>query len=204
LEAGNRLSISEWMKERPKEERRNERKMKSKVITLISAILIAVLVAIPLVGAQSETSYSFTLMGPNVSQAEMSRPPSHVEAGDLIRLTGSGTFDTTGAVSGGGSFEHIKFDGTVHSRGVWTVKEFVSFDSYGGPHPGKQGGLLKIIVEATSTWSVHWDITGPEKFIFMFIVTAPDEGVTVWGGPSYAVPVFGIVVSGRTLFHLNE
>jgi len=63
---------------------------------------------------------------------------------------------------------------------------------------------LKIRVEATSTWSVHWDITGPEKFIFMFIVTAPDEGVTVWGGPSYAVPVFGIVVSGRTLFHLNE
>jgi len=186
--------------------------MKSK-IGAISAILIAVFVAIPLVGAQGETSYSFTLMGPNVSKAAITIPGTHVEAGDLVRLTGSGTFDTsTGAVSGCGSFEHIKSDGTVHGKGVWTVKQFVSFDSYGGPHPGKQGGLLKIIVEATSTWSVHWDITGPEKFIFMFIVScrvnapvgAPDEGVTVWGGPGYAVPIFGIVVSGRTLFHLNE
>ena len=181
-------------------------------IGAVSAILIAVFVAMPLVGAQGETSYSFTLMGPNVSEAEMSRPPSHVEAGDLIRLTGSGTFDTsTGAVSGGGSFQHIKYDGTVHGKGVWTVKEFVSFDSYGGPHPGKQGGLLIIIVEATSTWSVHWAETGPEKFIFKFAVSslvnappgAPAEGVTVWGGPNYAVPVFGIVVSGRTLFHVH-
>ena len=181
-------------------------------IAAISAILIAVFVAIPLVEAQGETSYSFTLMGPNVSEAEMSRPPSHVEAGDLLRLTGSGTFDTTGAVSGGGSFQHIKFDGTVHGKGVWTVKEFVSFTPYGGPHSGKQGGLLKIIIEATSTWSVHWAETGPEKFIFMFIVSsivnappgAPAEGCTVWGGPGYVVPLFGIVVSGSTLFHLNE
>jgi len=182
-------------------------------IKAISAVLIAVFVAIPLVEAQGETPYSFTLMGPNVSEAEMSRPPSHVEAGDLLRLTGSGTFDTsTGAVSGGGSFQHIKSDGTVHGKGVWTITQFVSFTPYGGPHSGKQGGLLKIIIEATSTWSVHWAETGPEKFTFMVQISslvnapvgAPVEGCTIWGGPNYAVPIFGVVVSGRTLFHMNE
>ena len=71
---------------------------------------------------------------------------------------------------------------------------------------------MKIIIEATSTWSVHWAETGPEKFIVMVQISclvngpggAPAEGATIWGGPNYAVPIFGIVVSGRTLFHLNE
>jgi len=179
---------------------------------IVCTVALLSMVWMPAARAQGDTSYSFTLMGPNVSEAEMSRPPSHVEAGDLLRLTGSGTFDTTGAVSGGGSFQHIKYDGTVHGKGVWTVTQFVSFTPYGGPHSGKQGGLLKIIIEATSTWSVHWAETGPEKFIFMVQISslvnapggAPAEGFTIWGGPGYAVPVFGEVVSGRTLFHLSE
>lgn len=193
--------------------------MKASTIRMgaISAILIAALVATPLVGAQGETSYTFTLKGPNFSEAAANIPGTHVVAGDLLRLTGSGTFDTsTGAVSGGGSFEHLKPDGQggffVHGKGVWTVKEFVSFTSYGGPSPGKQGGLLIIRIEAISTWSVHWAETGSETFNFRFKVSslvnapggAPAEGVTAWGGPGYVVPLFGIVESGRTLFHLNK
>jgi len=174
--------------------------MKNKIVA-ISAILIAVLVAVPLVGAQG-TSYTFTFVGPNVSKAEAAIPGTHVKANDLIRFTGSGTFDTsTKAASGGGSFTHINFDGTVHGKGTWTVTKFLSFTSYGGPNPGMQGGLLRFIIHAVN-------IEG-EEFTFIVQVScrvnappgAPDEGVTVWA-PSF--PVFGIVVSGHTLFHLNE
>jgi len=155
------------------------------------------------VGAKGGTSYSFTLMGPNVSKAAAAIPDTHVKAGDLLCLVGAGTFDTsTGAVSGGGAYTHFNFDGTVHGRGIWTVKQFVSFTPYGGPHPGMQGGLLKIIIHAISTSEVA-------EFTFMVQISclvnapvgAPAEGFTVWGGPNYIVPVFGIVVSGRTLFH---
>jgi len=170
-------------------------------IAAISAILIAVLVAIPLVGAQG-TSYSFTLMGPNVSMAAVDIPGTHVKAGDLLCMTGSGTFDTsTGAVSGGGAFTHVNFDGTVHGKGIWTVTRFLSFTSYGGPNPGMQGGLLRIVIHAVN-------IEG-EEFNFIVQISclvgnappgAPDEGTTVWAPFG---PLFGEVVSGRTLFHLN-
>jgi len=174
-------------------------------IGAISAILIAVFVAIPLVGATDDTSYSFTLMGPNVSKAAAAIPGTDIKAGDWLRVVGAGTFDTsTGAASGDGAFTHFNFDGTVHGRGTWTIKQFVSFTPYGGPHPGKQGGLLKIISDATTTEG--------EKFTFMVQISclvnapggAPAEGFTVWGGPNNAVPIFGVVVSGRTLFHLGE
>jgi len=175
-------------------------------ITAISAILIAVFAAIPLVGAQGGTSYSFTFMGPNVSKAAATIPGTHVKEGDLLRIVGAGTFDTsTGAVSGGGAYTHVNFDGTVHGRGIWTVKQFVSFTPYGGPNPGQQGGLLKIIIHAIST-------SEAAEFTFMVQISslvnapegAPAEGATIWGGPNNAVPVFGIVVSGRILFHLSE
>nr|MDO8133731.1 hypothetical protein [Candidatus Njordarchaeum guaymaensis] len=155
-------------------------------IAAISAILITVLVAIPLVGcarAQGETSYSFTLMGPNVSEAEYTIQGTHVKDGDLLCIRGAGTFDTlTGAVSGGGAFTHINFDGTVHGRGIWTVTEFVSFD----------GELLIINIHAIST---------SEDAEFNLRLKISAEGVTVWGGPGYVVALFGIIVSGRTLFH---
>jgi len=145
-------------------------------------------------------------MGPNVSKAAATIPGTHVKAGDWLRIVGSGTFDTsTGAVSGGGAYTHVNFDGTVHGRGIWTVTQFVSLTPYGGPHPGQQGGLLKIIIHAIST-------SEAAEFTFMVQISspvnapegAPAEGLTVWGGPGYVVPVFGVVVTGRTLFHLNE
>ena len=180
--------------------------MKSK-IGAISAILIAMFVAIPLVRVQGQKPYAFTLMGPNVSKAAVPIPGTHVKAGDFIRITGAATFDiTTGAVNGGGAWAHVNFDGTAHGEGIWIASKFVNFTSYGGPSPDQQGGLLNFIFNATSTWSVHWAETGPEKFIFMSQVSsavnappgAPVEGVTIWA-PNGLMRVFGIVVSGRTL-----
>ncbi len=174
--------------------------MKSK-LAAIYAILIAVLIAVPLVRA--ETLYSFTFVGPNVAEAANTIPGTHVKAGDLFRLTGSGVFDTsTDTASGGGSFEHINFDGSVHARGTWTVTAFVSFTPYGGPDPGKQGGLLRILIHGVNT---DGETVNLMLQIVCLVGDAPlgaVEGVTVWT-PNGAVAAFGIVVVGHTLFHLG-
>ncbi len=112
----------------------------------------------------------------------------------MIRLVGAGTFDpSTGFVSGGGAFTHYNADGSVFARGHWTVVSFVSFDSYGGPNPGTQGGLLRIIV----------NLVAPEAtFTLMMQIKsgASPERVTIWD-PTGSVPLFGIVESGQTSFH---
>jgi len=168
--------------------------MKSKVITLISAILIAMFVAIPPVKAQGETSYSFIFMGR--TNAAYTIAGTHVEAGDGLRFVGSGTFDTsTGAVSGGGAWSHIKFDGKVHAVGYWTVKKFVSFTD----------GLLTIIVEATSYHVGAAALKyGKGPTVNTFTLKISSEGFTVWVGVPAIDPVFGVVVWGRALFHLNK
>lgn len=161
------------------------------------ALLLLLLVApavLAQVSAQS-TSFSFALLTPNVALASSTVPGTLVMAGDTVRLTGDGTFDTsTGAVSGGGSFTHLRSDGTVVSQGSWEVTSFVSFISYGGPSPGIQGGLF------TATISVK---TGPETFkgitfVLSCIVNAPAGAPTF---DSAILPgLFGTPVSGTSLF----
>ena len=171
----------------------------------ISAILLAIF-AIPMVRATPGTAYSFDLKGPNVTMAAATVSGTHIKEGDWFRIEGSGTFDTlTSVVSGGGVFTHFNFDGTIHNKAIWMVAGFVSFDSYGGPHPRKQGGLLKIIVDV-------YPYLHPEpKATIMFIISclvnapggAPAEGVTVWTSNG-VVPLFDIVVRGHTGFRLSE
>ena len=55
--------------------------------------------------ATSATSFSFNLIRPNNSLAESTIPGTPIAAGDVLSLTGSGSFDTlAGTASGGGSF----------------------------------------------------------------------------------------------------
>jgi len=180
--------------------------MKSRIV-VISAVLIAVFVATPLVRAQGVTSYAFALLGTNVSKAAVAISGTHVKAGDMFRITGAGTFDTsTGAVNGGGAWAHVNFDGTAHGEGFWIVWKFVNFTSYGGPSSKEQGGLLNVIFNATSTWSVHWAETGSERTTSMLQISsavnappkAPVEGVTMWAANGLSAR-FGIAESGRTL-----
>ncbi len=112
-----------------------------------------------------------------------------------MRITGSGTFDTSSnGVSGGGSVTHFRPDGTAFARGTWVLTGFVSFNSYGGPSPGVQGGVLtaKVTIigpEATFTGltlQVSCKVNAPPG--------APDEGTTLPG-------LFGDAASGLTLFH---
>jgi len=184
--------------------------MKSEIVA-ISAILIAVLVVMPLVGGQSETSYTFTLTCPNVSkfagcppspkQFCPEVPDTDIHVGDQLSLEGAGTFTvtSTGAVegtftegegSGGGTFTHFNSDGTVRDTGTWTVTQFVSFN----------GTLLVVILNATTT---EGNPLAPRpRFLFMGQINTAPEGTTVWyidsGGfrASAATPIFDLVESG--------
>lgn len=117
--------------------------MKANVRRLIlPALVLAILAAFAPPASASGTAYTFTLTGPNTAEAH-----SGAFAGDTIRLTGSGAFDTAArTVVADGSFTHIKADGSVFARGTWQATAFTSFVSFGGENNGVQGGMLVIVV----------------------------------------------------------
>jgi hypothetical protein len=157
--------------------------------------LLAILMSSAWTGpaAASTTTYSFNLIGPNTAMAS-----SAPFAGDTIRVTGSGTFNTAAkTVSASGSFTHIKAEGTVFARGTWRATSFTSFTAFGGPNPGIQGGVLWITVTLFPNggaphpgfaMSVTCLVNAPSGF-------TGDEGTTV--GP------FTEKTGGNTLFHLT-
>lgn len=164
---------------------------------------------LPVAHAEGDSGslYSFNLVGPNVCRATADIG-ENIEEGDTWRVTGSGTFNIeTGAVSGDGSCTHYR-DGTVYGRGTWVVTGLLSFEPYGGPNPGHQGGLLKILITLTSTHHPKGIVLWLQ--VCCTIGNAPEgakEGTTLWVGPPtfpIILPLFGEVVSGRTLFHLEE
>jgi len=109
---------------------------------ILPAFVLAILAASAAPASATGTAYTFNLIGPNTAEAH-----AGAFVGDTIRLTGSGAFDT-GAhmVVAGGSFTHIKADGSVFARGTWQATAFTSFDPFGGPNRGQQGGELVIVV----------------------------------------------------------
>jgi hypothetical protein len=171
----------------------------SKLTVLVLASVMALSLSQTAFAAASSTasSYSFNLIGPNMSVAQATIPGTPILAGDTLSLTGSGIFNTSkGTASGGGSFTHTHPDGTVFARGTWVVTAFQDFASYGGPSPGHQGGVLHVTVtlfgpEATFrglTLQVSCRVNAPSG--------APDEGTTLPG-------LFSDPTGGNTLFHLG-
>jgi hypothetical protein len=172
-----------------------------KIVVLLSSLLIMVAIVPALQGvvrASSPSAYSFNLIGPNRALATNTIPGTPIEAGAVLRLTGSGLFDVSSATaSGGGSFTHYNPDGSVFARGTWVVTGFQSFTPYGGPSSGKQGGLLRVTItlfgpEATFaglTLQVSCEINAPSG--------SPGEGTTILG-------LFPVPVGGRTLFHIGS
>ncbi len=148
--------------------------------------------------ATSTTSYSFNLIGPNTAMALNTIPGTPVAAGDVLSLTGSGTFDSsTGTASGGGSFTHYKPDGSVFARGTWVVTVFQSFKSYGGPSSGIQGGLLLVTVSIIGPEATFTGLTLQVSCLVNAPAGAPGEGTTVQG-------LFSVPTGGNTLLHLDS
>ncbi len=101
----------------------------------------AALLAVALVPAAAQAAdYSFSIDGPNTAV--------NPDNDDVLQTTGAGTFDTTdGGVVAHGRFTHLDSDGAVIVRGRWSATAFVGFDSFGGPSPGFQAGVLDITVD---------------------------------------------------------
>jgi hypothetical protein len=169
---------------------------------MVAAVLVS---AFPLQASAQTTSFSFNLLGPNVSVATktISAMGITIMQGTTLTLTGSGTFENTatGAATGGGSFTAVSPSGALFARGTWTSSAVVSFNPYGGPSPGIQGGLLLLKVTASGV------IVGVGSFSDTTVIiqvscrvnapaTTPDEGSTIPG-------FFDQAVSGKTLFHMD-
>ncbi len=166
----------------------------------LSSVLTILALATATLGtayAASATSNSFNLIGPNTSMAPNTIPGTPIAAGDVLRLTGSGAFDSSkGTASGGGSFTHYKPDGSVFARGLWVVTGFQSFTSYGGPNPGKQGGVLHVTVTIIGPEATFAGLTLQVSCHLNAPAGAPDEGATLPG-------LFSVPTGGNTLFHTN-
>ncbi len=163
---------------------------------LIPASLLLLAMAPIYAQASQQTSFSFNLIGPNLSKATATVSGTPVMKDDTLRLTGSGTFDTsTHAVRGGGSVTHFRPDGTVFARGTWVLTGFVSFNSYGGPRPGTQGGVLMAKVTIIGPEATFTGITLQVSCKVKAPANAPDEGATL-------PDLFPERVSGLTLFHI--
>jgi len=126
-----------------------------------------------------------------------STPGTPIAAGDLLRLTGSGAFDTSiGTATGGGSFTHYKPDGSVFARGIWIVTGFQSFSSYGGPNRGLQGGVLLVTVSIIGPEATFSGLTLQVSCHINAPAGAPEEGTTLPG-------LFSEATGGNTLFHTH-
>jgi hypothetical protein len=147
---------------------------------------VSVLVLAP--AASATVSYGFTLNPPNIAEDP--------DTGDVIRVTGAGTFDTGGAVNGGGVFTHRDSDGDFVARGTWRATGFVDFDSFGGPSNGIQGGVLAMTATLFPVGGAP--VTGVPITIICLVGIVPpgtgEEGTTVGE--------FTEVLGGFTVFHL--
>ena len=163
-------------------------------VVLLGAMLLAALpvpsrVAPPI--SANATTYSFNLIGPNTAEAS---------SGDTIRVTGSGTFNAAGAgsVVASGAFTHFLANGSVFARGTWQATAFNSFDAFGGPNPGTQGGVLEITITLFPKGGAA--VTGVPMSVTC-LVNKPasfteEEGTTVAD--------FTEKTGGQTLFHLEN
>jgi hypothetical protein len=149
--------------------------------------------------ATPSTAFTFNLVGPNTAIGT-----SAPFVGDPITIRGAGAFDTAaGSITASGAFTHVSVAGVVIpagvvTPGVWKATRFVSFQSFGGPNPGLQGGVLKfeatlfefgIAVATAVPMSVTCLINAPSGF-------TGEEGTTLG--------VFDDKTGGETLFHMGS
>jgi len=116
---------------------------------------------------------------------------------EIIRTTGSGSFDATAnTIVASGSFTHTTVGGSVVARGTWAATAFTSFVGFGGPNPGTQGGVL----EFTATLSPQGGspLSGVPVSVTCRVFAPPGTGKE-----ATTVGPFTEKTDGMTLFHQN-
>jgi hypothetical protein len=166
--------------------------MKKTLALMLLATLSTLVLAPP---AVASSTYSFNLLGPQTAE-----DPS---TSNTIAVTGAGSFDNTAkTVVASGTFAVFSASGAELSAGKWKATQFVSFEPFGGPSSGEQGGVL--VITLTLFPSGRTPITNVTLTVNCLIDAPPGftgkEGVTVTG----AVGDFTETLRGATLFHLNQ
>lgn len=168
--------------------------MKKLLGMFLGLLLVATLSALAHPATGGDTTYGFSFFGPQVNSS-----PSGNFAGDTIEVSGSGSFDPdAGTVVASGSFTISTPSGSVLRKGTWKATSFVSFQAFGGPRPGSQGGQLQIAM------TVFPNGGSPRPNVPMTVnclIFAP-PGFT--GSEGIAFGEFTQVIRGATLFHLND
>jgi hypothetical protein len=168
--------------------------MKRSLFVIPLVVLLASFLPAPLVpsAVAGPTSFSFTFIKPNTAE--------NPSTGDTIRMTGSGSFDTSSlSIVASGSFTHTTASGTVVARGTWqATSPIIGFMSIGGPNPGEQAGLLRF--KATLVPDV-----GPSISDLIVTFTCVFDGFTLPGlKDGTTIGAFTIITGGLTLFHVNQ
>ena len=171
--------------------------MKKLLVMFLGLLLVATLSALAHAATGDDPTYGFSFFGPQISMSPSGGGGTF--AGDNIEVTGSGSFDpAAGTVVASGSFTISTPSGSEVRKGIWKASSLDSFQAFGGPRPGFQGGQLKIIV------TVFPDGGSPRPNVPVTVnclIFAPpgfsgSEGITFGE--------FTQVVRGATLFHLND
>ena len=171
--------------------------MKKLLGMFLGLLLVATLSALAHPATGGDATYGFSFFGPQISMSPSDGGGTF--AGDTVRVTGSGSFDPdAGTVVASGSFTISTPSGSEVRKGTWKATSFVSFQAFGGPRPGFQGGQLNVIV------TVFPNGGSPRPNVPMTVnclINAP-QGFT--GSEGIAFGEFSQVVRGATLFHLND
>ncbi len=159
-------------------------------LTWVAVAVVATVISTGASATPQTTAYTFNLVGPNTAKGT-----SSPFVGDTITLRGAGAFDTASeTITASGAFTHISLQGVV-TPGIWKATHFDSFQSFGGPNPGLQGGVLQF--EATLFEQGIAVATGVPMSVTCLINKPPgftgEEGTTLG--------VFDEKTGGETLFH---
>ncbi len=158
------------------------------VVPVVTLALGMLVLAAPAAVA-GNTTVSFSLQGPQTT--------ANPSTGATLVTTGAGSFSSSArTVVASGAFAQFNKDGSLAAQGTWVATGFVSFNSFGGPNPGFQGGQLQITVTLFIRGGGQQTGTPMSITCLVFAPSGFTEGVTLGD--------FTTPVHGRTLFHLNQ
>jgi len=129
------------------------------------------------------------------------------ESGEILRLTGSGTFDPVQqTVTATGSFTVFNAAelGGNPGHGTWAATSFVGFDPDGGPNPGLQGGTLTFNCDFTFSFGfvLHGSVTVICPFVDGAFQEDGDGFVAVFGDETFVTEPG--TATGSTVFHILQ
>lgn len=130
---------------------------------------------------------------------------ARADNGDTLALTGTGSYNPGGAVTGGGLFWHNDSSGNPIHHGIWSAVTVVSYDDFGnamvnGAPKIFHGGILVLSVSITPT-----DIPGVVLSGTLTVTCVLGDNVPAGAMEGITAAVTGVItfgesVSGGTLF----